>query len=97
MLRVLKFFIESVFWLQIFLCPFLAGGIIAFLLYSSQQDLWPVSIFFVLTGFVFGIILAERIRKKYGCSRYLSRILSTPDIWPVDDEPLDRSESEIKK
>jgi hypothetical protein len=91
MLRVLNFFIESVFWLQIFFCPLLVGGGIAFVIYYNRQALLPLSIFFVLVGFVFGIVLAERIRKKYGCSRYLSRIFATPDIWPVDDEPLDRT------
>ena len=91
MRRVFEFFIESIFWLQIFLCPLLAGFGAAFLVYNYRPALLPLSIFFVLTGFVFGIVLAERIRKKYGCSRYLSRIFATPDIWPVDDEPLDKN------
>ena len=44
-------------------------------------------------GLILGIVIAERIRRKYGCSRYLSRIISTPDIWPTDDEPLNKPDN----
>jgi uncharacterized membrane protein YfcA len=87
MSRILAFFIESIFWLQIFLCPVIISAGIGFLIISNWQDLLPLAAFILLIGIVAGILIAERIRKKYGCSRYLSRIISTPDIWPIDDEP----------
>ena len=90
MRKIFEFFIEGVFWLQIFLCPLLVGGIIAFLIYNGNSDLLVLSLFFIAIGFILGIVIAERIRRKYGCSRYLSRIISTPDIWPTDDEPLNK-------
>lgn len=94
MRKAFEFFIEGIFWLQIFLCPMLVGGIIAFLIYNSNPALLVLSIFFLALGFILGIVIAERIRRKHGCSRYLSRIISTPDIWPVDDEPTDKSKQD---
>lgn len=76
--------IESIFWIAIFSSPLLIGIAIAFVIYISSPKLEWLSIIIVSLGFVTGILFAERIRRKYGCTRYMSRLISTPDIWPTE-------------
>jgi hypothetical protein len=98
-----KFFaglIEFFNWLAIFLVPFVAGVGIGFIIYINYERLLWLSIIFSLSGAITGILIAEHIRRKYGCSRYLSRIRATPEIWP-DEYPEEiegrRKEQEIKE
>ena len=90
-MKLWEFFVEAIFWVQIFLAPLLAGCLMAVLIYLGNSRLLPLAVLFIVLGFVAGIVIAERIKKKYGCSRYLSRIISTPDIWLVDDEPNEKA------
>jgi positive regulator of sigma E activity len=76
--------IEIIFWIAIFLSPLLIGIAIAFIIFLNATKLEWLSIIFISLGFVTGIIFAERVRRKYGCTRYMSRLLATPDIWPTD-------------
>lgn len=88
MKRVFYFVIESIFWFAIFLSPMLFFGIMAAIIYSNIKEIfWAVLV--LLIGFMLGVLWAEHIRKKYGCSRYISKILSTPDIWP-DESPEEK-------
>ena len=74
MKKVFNAFIEFVFWLAIFGSPFLACSAIAILIYSSHENLKLLSITIIVIGFISGIFIAERIRKKYGCTNYISKI-----------------------
>ena len=76
--------IEIIFWVAIFSSPLLIGIAIAFVIYISSPKLEWLSIIIVSLGFVLGIVFAERVRRKYGCTRFMSRLISTPDIWPID-------------
>ena len=84
--KLFSFFIELVFWIAIFLSPTLISGAIAFIIYINNNNLYWLSIAIGILGVSGGVLFAERIRIKYGCSRYISRILATPDIWP-DEYP----------
>ena len=51
--------------------------------YNSNKSL---SIFILIIGGIAGIIFAEYVRRKYGCSNYFSRLISTPDEEEIDDD-----------
>ncbi len=83
MQKVFSFIIESFYWFLTFLSPFLGFGLVGlFLITAVKLPIIALCILLVVGG-VLGILLAERIRRKYGCSNYWGRILSTPDIWPT--------------
>ena len=79
MKKILSPIIEAIAWLQLFICPIIIGGLIALFIYSKEQRLLWLAVTVMLVAFVAGILFAERTRKKYGCSRFLSKILSTDD------------------
>jgi hypothetical protein len=87
--KVFEFLIELFYWMTIWLSPALFFSIVAFVLYINNETMAWVSIGLVLIGVVLGAILAERIRKRHGCSHYVAKILGTPDIWP--DEPQENT------
>jgi hypothetical protein len=90
LLRILRNIIEGLFWFIIFLSPFLAGAIIAVVLYLYHYN--AIGIVVISIGAISGVILAEKIRKKYGCSTYMGRLLATPDFWPNEVEESDKKE-----
>ena len=78
--------IEAIFWLALFASPFLGSAIIAaFLCFSKTNLLWLVIIVLSI-GAITGVLFAERTRRKYGCSNYIARLLSTPDMEPFNKE-----------
>ncbi len=79
--------IEIIYWVGLFVAPLLGSAVIAAIIYFSNTHLLWLAAIVLFAGAVTGIFFAERIRKKYGCSNYMSRILSTPDIRPVDEKP----------
>jgi hypothetical protein len=82
MQKVFHAAIEIFYWIAIFISPLLVGGVIALIIYLRNENLLWLSIIIASIGMVTGILFAERVRKKYGCSRYMSKISGTPDIWP---------------
>ena len=86
MKKILSFIIESIFWLQLFLTPVLIGGLTALFIYIANEKLLWLCVTIGCVSVVLGFLYAERIRKKHGTSRYLSKILGTPDIW-TDEYP----------
>jgi len=74
MRKVFKTFIELIFWLAIFASPFLLSLAIAAIVYFSNQKLFWLSIFISSTGFLMGIFIAEKIRRKQGCSNFISEL-----------------------
>lgn len=86
MKKILSFFIESIFWIQIFFAPVGIGGLIALFIYIGNQKLLWLSITIAVISLIIGVIYAEKIRRRHGTSRYMSKIRGTPDIWP-DEYP----------
>lgn len=82
--RIFHVVIEVIFWIAIFGSPMLGGISIAFLIFLYSPDMAWLSFVFVSLGFIVGIIFAERVRRKYGCTLFMSRLIATPDIWPTD-------------
>ncbi|MBS1759292.1 MAG: hypothetical protein JST23_04130 [Bacteroidetes bacterium] len=103
MKKILSFFIESVFWIQLFFAPVGIGGLIALFIYIGNQKLLWLSIIIAAASIVIGIVYAERVRRKHGTSRYASKIIGTPDIWPdeypeeIEAREKERQMKEAKK
>jgi uncharacterized membrane protein YfcA len=89
--------IELIFWVAIFSSPLLIGSAIAFILYLNMPKLEWLSIVIASIGALIGILFAERVRRKYGCTRYMSRLIATPDIWPTDTYDKKSHENKTKE
>jgi hypothetical protein len=74
--KAFDIFVESMFWLAIFASPFLLSITIGILLFISNGKLLWLLILISIVGFCTGIFLAERIRRKYSCTNYMSKIFS---------------------
>jgi len=72
-------FVEIIFWLAIFSSPVLIGAVIAFIIYLNAPKFEWLSITIAGLGVIIGILVAERIRRKYGCTEFMSRLISTSD------------------
>ena len=88
--RTIRNITEGIFWLTIFLSPFLAGVIAAIALYLYSYGV--IAIIVVSIGAILGVLLAEKIRRKYGCSTYMGRLLATPEFWPNEADEIDKKE-----
>ena len=75
-------FFEILGCLQIVASPLLIGAIIGFLLYVSipGQAGLIIGLLPVAVGLIVGVIWANRIWKKEGASRYISRAMSSPEF-----------------
>lgn len=76
--RLMTFFIEGVFWLQLFLFPLFLASIPAVIIFNSSVAEWamPTVIGILIAGAATGVWFAERIRKKHGaCSRFFGKLL----------------------
>lgn len=80
MLKIFIFFINTIYWLGIFIVP---RGILSFFgvwIYLKNESNLSYSIILIVVGILLGIFLAEKIRKKYGLSNFFGRLSATPDI-----------------
>lgn len=89
--KIFSFFIETVFWIQLFISPVGIGSLIALAIYLANEKWVWLSIAIIVVSVGVGIMYAESVRKKQGTFRYASKILNTPDIWP--DEYPDETEA----
>ena len=94
MRKLFHIFVESIFWLQLFLLPVLIGGVIAVVIFIRNENLVWLSIAIAAISIILGVIYAERIRRKHGTSRYLARIMSTGDEEKVRSEEKSAERSE---
>jgi uncharacterized membrane-anchored protein len=72
--------VEIIYWVLIFLSP-VFGFLLVGLMLVTLADL-PVGYLYgsLCVGAVPGVILAERIRRKYGCANFWSRIYGSSGI-----------------
>ena len=75
-------FFEIMGWLQIVASPLLTGAILGFILYVSipGQNALIIGLIPLTLGLIVGVIWANRIWKKGGTSRYMSRAMSSPEF-----------------
>jgi MFS family permease len=86
MFKLFEAIAEFFYWLGIFLSPFLASVLVAYLLHYSLGWSSFISVLVLVVGIVGGILLAEYIRRKYGCSNFWARLSGTSEITDRDDK-----------
>jgi len=83
---------EIIYWFQIFLAPFLPLSIIGIIIYFNNTNYGWLCILLMILGIIFGILLAERIRRKYGTTTYMGRVKGNSEFME-QDKPKDKEES----
>lgn len=76
---------EIIYWIKIFLSPFIIFIFIALAIYFFNKELLWISVLLSIIGLVLGIVYAERIRKKHGTTQYMGKIYNTDDISDYDE------------
>jgi FtsH-binding integral membrane protein len=85
MFRLLRFIVNTFLWLQVFIVPAALFGFAAFLLYKHSKANLPWALLLGGAGFVGGIWLAERIRRRRGLLRTFGRLRSTPELYTEEE------------
>lgn len=76
---------EIIYWIKIFLSPFIIFLFIALAIYFSNEELLWISVLLSIIGLALGIVYAERIRKKHGTTQYMGKIYNTDDVSGYDE------------
>jgi hypothetical protein len=83
---------EVIYWIQLFMAPFLPLSIIGIIIYFNNTNYGWLCVTLMLVGVVLGIILAERIRRKYGTTTYMGRIKGNSEFIE-EKKPKDKENS----
>jgi len=68
--------VEIISWIAIFLSPVLGFGVAGAAIYFSNPNHWILAMIVASAGVIIGVVWAENVRKKIGCSNFLGKILS---------------------
>ncbi len=79
-MKFVELFVEALFWVAIFLSPTLAFGVIALVVYAKTRDVFPYPAVVLIIGMICGALCAEWVKKKYGCSNFLSRLYGSGEV-----------------
>lgn len=79
-MKIFMLFINTIYWLWLFIVPLLPIGGISIWLYTKSSENLPFIIILGVIGIISRFLLAESVRKKTGLSTFFGKILSTPDI-----------------
>ncbi|GAB2819380.1 hypothetical protein [Ferruginibacter profundus] len=79
-MKIFMFFINSVYWLWIFIVPAGILSFVAYCLYVTNTSNLLVSIIIAAAGIVSGIFFAEKVRKKYDLSNFFGSMGASADI-----------------
>lgn len=75
------YLIELIYWLLIALCPLLVFCVMGFVIYHYVFPIAEVLIIFGVIGVIIGVVLAEKIRRKFkSCSNFYSQLMNTDDL-----------------
>lgn len=93
--KLIEFITEVVGWLQIVASPLLIGLSIGTIVYVSNPStarlVFGISI--AALGLIIGIIWATNIWKKTGTMRFMSRIMATPELDPLETTENDQNDN----
>ena len=80
--NILEYISEIVGWVQIFISPLFIGSFIGYIVYNFKPDTLGMilGLLIGLAGLILGVILANNSLKNGGTIKFLSRVISTPDI-----------------
>jgi len=84
-----EYFIEVLGWLQIVASPFVISSIIGAVIYFSTPTTTRliIAIIIIIIGLAIGIIWANRVWKKNGTIRFMSRIMASPELDKDNEDP----------
>ncbi len=85
-MKIIKWFIRILFWLQAFAAPLILFGIIAFFVYSKGERYTVIAMVLLGIGVVSGVIIAEYIRRKIGLEIFFARMYG-PNKMDKNEEP----------
>jgi hypothetical protein len=72
-------FVEFLFWLKCVAGPFVLG-LIGGVFLGAYLDSWVVFFIVASLGLIAGVIFAEWVRHKYGCSNFFSKVDRFDDV-----------------
>lgn len=72
--------VELIYWIKIFLSPFLTLNAIGFVVYLSDKHFLWISVLLGLIGTILGVFWAERVRRRTGTAQFMAKIHHTDDI-----------------
>jgi hypothetical protein len=78
--KIFNAIIEIIYWILFFLSPFLVFTIIAVILYANNPANHWLPVLLLIIGVTSGIILAERIRRKYGTANYMGTLWGNSEL-----------------
>jgi uncharacterized membrane protein YeaQ/YmgE (transglycosylase-associated protein family) len=67
-------FIKLLLWLQVFASPALLFAIIAFVIYSKNENNKSIAIILLIIGGILGAFFAEWVRRKYGLENFFGQL-----------------------
>ena len=79
-MKIFMFFINTIYWLWLVIIPTGIMSFIGYWIYVKNADNKPYSILLGISGIILGIVIAEKVRKKYGLSGFFGRLSETPDV-----------------
>ncbi|MBS1585295.1 MAG: hypothetical protein JSS82_07065 [Bacteroidetes bacterium] len=81
-MKAITFIVECLYWLNIFIVPTCLLTLLGYAgyYYIGEFPGMVCLVAFAITGIISGILWAERVRKTVGCSNYVNRIFSSPDL-----------------
>lgn len=86
MIRLVKFIIQLVFWIQAFAGPVLVMGLVALFVYSKGENFRTLAIVIQVIGIVTGVVVAEIIRRKYGLDNFFGNIRGSSPLYKRSKE-----------
>lgn len=86
--------IELIYWIKIFLSPFLILVAMGLVVYVYDQHFLWISVLLGLIGAILGVFWAERVRRRTGTAQYMAKIHHTDDIASYEERM--RQENKIK-
>lgn len=81
----MNIFFEIIYWLKIFLSPFLFFNVIGIAFFLRNKDFLWLWIILGSIGLILGVIWAERVRRQKGTTQFMGEIYNTDDIQSYDE------------
>jgi len=83
-MKFFDIFINAIYWFWLFIIPAGILSAVGVFLFMKKSEYLPYTIILSVCGCILGVVLAEKVRKKYGLTRFFGRISETPDIKDIN-------------
>jgi hypothetical protein len=89
--------VELIYWIKIFLSPFLILVAMGWVVYVYDQHFLWISLLLGITGTILGVFWAERVRRRTGTAQYMAKIYHTDDIASYDESMRQENQEATKE